>query len=209
MAIEQRAIATLKPYDNNPRTHPPEQVDRLSTLIKRFGFHDSHAIAVDEDGVIIWGHGRLEAAQKAGLDTVPVEVLTGLKDEDKQALRIADNGIAEQSDWDLDKLRLELDALANVDYAMELLSLDDDLLEGFLGETPPDSDEWGAAFDKLPEGDRAPFQQMTFTLHDEQVEPVKAALDLAKTLGAFDSENENSNGNALARVCETFLNGNG
>jgi len=58
----------------------------------------------------------------------------------------------------------------------------------------------------LPEGERAPFQQMTFTLHDEQVEVVKNALTIAKSMGAFvDSPNKNSNGNALARICEMFV----
>jgi len=70
----------------------------------------------------------------------------------------------------------------------------------------PDDDEWSDTFDGLPTEDRAPFQQMTFTLHDEQVEQVKAALSAAKGMGEFaDSPNENSNGNALARVCETFI----
>ena len=59
---------------------------------------------------------------------------------------------------------------------------------------------------KLPDGDREPFQQMTFTLHDTQVEQVKAAIVASKALGEFvDSPNENSNGNALARICETFV----
>jgi hypothetical protein len=58
----------------------------------------------------------------------------------------------------------------------------------------------------LPDGDKAPFQQMTFTLHDEQAEQVAHALEVAKKMGAFvDSPNENGNGNALSRVCEIFL----
>jgi hypothetical protein len=68
------------------------------------------------------------------------------------------------------------------------------------------------AFGKLPDEDRAPFRQMTFTLHDTQAEQVFDALKLAKAQGAFvDSENENSNGNALARICETYIteHGNG
>jgi hypothetical protein len=68
------------------------------------------------------------------------------------------------------------------------------------------------AFGKLPDGDRAPFRQMTFTLHDTQAEQVFDALKLAKAQGAFvDSPNENSNGNALARICETYIteHGNG
>jgi len=84
-----------------------------------------------------------------------------------------------------------------------------DLLEGLRAELPeedmPDDSDWGDALGKLPEGDRQPYQGMNFTLHDKQVEVVKEALSLAKSLGDFDSENENSNGNALARICETYL----
>lgn len=69
----------------------------------------------------------------------------------------------------------------------------------------PSEDTWGASLGELPDGDRAPFQQMTFTLSDEQAEQVKAALDHARSLGPFvDTGNENGNGNALARVCEVF-----
>ncbi len=68
----------------------------------------------------------------------------------------------------------------------------------------PGEDLWGDAFSKLPEGERAPFQQMTFTLHDSQVEQVKTAVSIAAKMGAYDSPNENGNGNALARICETF-----
>jgi hypothetical protein len=68
------------------------------------------------------------------------------------------------------------------------------------------------AFGKLPDEDRAPFRQMTFTLHDTQADQVFDALKLAKAQGAFtDSPNKNSNGNALARICETYIteHGNG
>jgi hypothetical protein len=58
---------------------------------------------------------------------------------------------------------------------------------------------------ELADGDREPFQQMTFTVHDEQKEQIDAARDAAKKIGPFDSPNENSNGNALARVCESFV----
>jgi hypothetical protein len=70
----------------------------------------------------------------------------------------------------------------------------------------PTGDDWENAFGGLPDEDRAPFQQMTFTLHDEQAKQVKTALTAAKSLGPFvDSPNENSNGNALVRIAETFL----
>ena len=69
-----------------------------------------------------------------------------------------------------------------------------------------------SAFGALPTEDRAPFQQMTFTLHDEQAETIREALKLSKGMGEFtDSPNENSNGNALSRICELFIteHGNG
>lgn len=70
---------------------------------------------------------------------------------------------------------------------------------------PADDNEWGSAFGALPDGDRAPFQQMTFTVSDDQAETIRAALDKAKHLAPFvDTGNENSNGNALARICEAF-----
>ena len=82
-------------------------------------------------------------------------------------------------------------------------------IESLVGATPGE-DVWGAAMGALPDGDRAPFQQMTFTLHDEQAEAVNAAMARARDMGPFvDSPNENSNGNALARVCETFLTDHG
>jgi len=72
----------------------------------------------------------------------------------------------------------------------------------------PDGKEWEDAMGGLPDEDRAPFQQMTFTLHDMQVEVVKDALKRAIATGDFTgSQNENSNGNALAYICEVFLNG--
>jgi hypothetical protein len=70
----------------------------------------------------------------------------------------------------------------------------------------PTADEWADGMAKLPTEDREPIQAMTFTLHDEQAATVKRAMEAAKALGPFvDTGNENSNGNALARICETFL----
>jgi len=130
MPIERRSIASLIPYRDNPRTHSQGQIDKLASLIHKYGFHDSHAAAIDENGVVIWGHGRIEAAKQAGLKEIPVEVLTGLSDADKQALRIADNAVGEQSGWDMELLAKELESLSQADYQLELLALDVDLLEG-------------------------------------------------------------------------------
>lgn len=129
MPIEKRKITDLIPYENNPRSHPEKQVSQLARLMDKYGFHDSHAIAIDEQGTIIWGHGRLLAAKEIGLEEVPVEVLPNLSEEDKRALRIGDNSIADQSDWDIELLKGEILDLDAQDFPLEMLSLDEGLLE--------------------------------------------------------------------------------
>lgn len=149
MPIEKRKITELLPYENNPRTHSERQVSQLARLMGKYGFHDSHAIAVDEEGIIVWGHGRLLAAKKLGLEEVPVEVLPGLSEKDKKALRIADNAIGDASDWDLELLAKELESLNQDGYSLELLALDDSLLEG-LGDIFDPGDGLGGGEDITP-----------------------------------------------------------
>jgi hypothetical protein len=107
--------------------------------------------------------------------------------------------------WICWKARFE--DLADEGFDLDLLGFDDSELKKMLADVE------AVELPQLADGDREPFQQMTFTLHDDQAEQVKAAMDAAKAMGPFDSPNENSNGNALARVAETFLtvagNGNG
>lgn len=160
MTIERRLIDSLTPYEDNPRTHTQEQIDKLAVLMKKYGFHDSHAIAIDEDGIVIWGHGRIEAARKAGLEDVPVEVLPGLSESDKSALRIADNGIAEQSKWDLSLLAKEMEELEKDGYNLEFLALDESLLDELAGVF--DSEKSGEAGDADAPDD--------FNEYDEDIE---------------------------------------
>lgn len=96
-------------------------------------------------------------------------------------------------------LENEVRALDDEGYDLAILGLSDDDLSRILAEVGE------VELPALADGDKEPFQQMTFTLHDEQVEQVKAAMEAAKAMGPFDSLNENSNGNAIARICETFL----
>jgi hypothetical protein len=101
--------------------------------------------------------------------------------------------------WDAEQVMADL--AAGVDLSS--MFRQDELDELIAGLTPPD---WGDAFGGVAQEDRAPFQQMTFTLHDTQAEQVKRAIAAAGKLGDFaDSPNQNSNGNGLAFICETFL----
>jgi ParB-like chromosome segregation protein Spo0J len=192
MEIKQIPVNDLIPYVNNARTHSEHQISQIAASIKEFGF--TNPILTDGKNGIIAGHGRLQAAQKLKLDTVPVIELSGLSDIQKKAYIIADNKLALNAGWDEELLRMEVLNLKDFEFDIDLLGFDEDGFEADEIDMP-----------ELASGDKEPFQQITFTLHDEQVEQVKEACDIAKKMGAFDSLNENSNGNAIARVCETFL----
>lgn len=198
LKIEQRKVADLIPYAANSRTHSDAQVAQIAASIKEFGW--TNPILVDGEDTLIAGHGRLLAARKLNMDKVPVIVLDHLTKAQQRALVIADNQLALNAGWDMDMLENEIRDLADNDFDLDVLGFSDDELDKMLAEvdaiTLPD----------LADGEKEPFQQMTFTLHDEQVEQVKEAIEAAKAMGPFvDSFNENGNGNALARICETFL----
>lgn len=195
---ETRAIGALIPFARNSRTHSDEQVAQIAASIREFGW--TNPILVDGDNGIIAGHGRLAAARKLGITEVPVVVLDHLTDAQKRALVIVDNKLALNAGWGFELLENEIRDLDDSGFDLALLGFDDAELARMLAEVE------AIGLPALADGDREPFQQMTFTLHDEQAEQVKAAMEAAKAMGPFvDSPNENSNGNALARICETFL----
>ena len=202
--IEQWPIDRLIPYARNARTHSDAQVAQIAASMIEWGW--TTPVLASPDGQIIAGHGRVLAARKLGIGTIPVMVADEWTEAQTRAYVIADNQLALNSGWDADLLKLELDDLAELDFDLELIGLGQDEI----GE--PDGVQELDGMPELPAGDRAPFQQMIFTLHDTQVGQVGAAMNAAKRLGKFvDSPNENGNGNALARICEIFMmqNGNG
>jgi DNA modification methylase len=97
------------PYAKNARTHSPAQIDEIAHSINKFGW--TMPILVDEQGQIIAGHGRVLAAAKMGLKTVPVMVAVGWTEQQKRAYTLADNQIALNADWNPDLLRAELSEL--------------------------------------------------------------------------------------------------
>jgi ParB-like chromosome segregation protein Spo0J len=141
MQVELRPISSIRPYESNPRINDAA-VDAVAASIKEFGFRQP--IVVDEQNVIIVGHTRYKAALKLGLETVPVHVAVGLTPAQAKAYRLADNQTATLSQWDQDLLPLELTALQEMGYdleltgfsADELLRLIDSGTEG--GQTDPD-----------------------------------------------------------------------
>jgi len=124
--IERWPTAKLVPYARNARTHSEDQVAQIAASIVEFGF--TNPILAGSDGVIVAGHGRLAAAQKLGLDTVPVVVLDHLTPTQRRALIIADNRIAENAGWDDAMLRIELQSLQEDGFNLDITGFDADAL---------------------------------------------------------------------------------
>ena len=136
--IEQWPTAKLVPYARNARTHSDAQVAQIAASIAEFGF--TNPILAGSDGVIVAGHGRLAAAQKLGIATVPVVVLDHLTPTQRRALVIADNRIAENAGWDEAMLQVELADLQGDDFDLSLTGFDADALADLLAGEETTSD---------------------------------------------------------------------
>ena len=116
--VEPRAPSDLRPYSRNARTHSRKQVRQIADSIERFGF--TNPVLVSDDGEIIAGHGRVEAARLLGLETVPTLRLSHLSPEERRAYVLADNKLALNAGWDQDILVIELQALIDLDFDVTL-----------------------------------------------------------------------------------------
>lgn len=125
-----KLTSDLIPYVNNSRTHSAEQVTQIAASIAEFGF--TNPILIDEKGVIIAGHGRVQAAQKLKLTEVPCIILEGLTEAQKKAYVIADNKLAMNAGWDSEMLSLELKSLEELGFNLDLLGFDDNELAALL-----------------------------------------------------------------------------
>lgn len=132
---EMRPLSRILPYPNNPRTHPPAQIAMLADLMKANGV--DQPIVVDEDGVILKGHGRRLAAMLAGFDEFPVVVHRGLSEEAKKAMRLADNQVALLSGWDTELVRGEIASLKTSGYDVGLLGFGEQQLVSFMTTPGP------------------------------------------------------------------------
>jgi len=131
MNIQMRNINDIHPYENNPRVNE-KAVESVTASLKEFGWRQP--IVVDKDGIIIVGHTRYKAAQKLGIEKVPVHVAKDLTEAQIKAYRIADNQTATIADWDYELLPIELKELQVMDFDIDLLGFDEDELQKILGE---------------------------------------------------------------------------
>jgi DNA modification methylase len=113
-SIEPQAPSALRPYDRNARRHSKKQIQQIAASIERFGF--TNPVLVSDEGEIIAGHGRVEAAKLLGLATVPTLRLSHLSAAERRAYVLADNKLALNAGWDGEILALELQALIDLDF---------------------------------------------------------------------------------------------
>lgn len=150
--VEKWDITKLVPYARNSRTHSDEQISQLAASIKEWGW--TTPVLVDEDGSIIAGHGRTLAAQRLKMTEVPVMVAKGWSDAKKRAYVIADNKLALNAGWDAELLQIELLALKDDGFKLDLLGFDANELNLAMGLgadfLPGDEKDQGKLDEKTP-----------------------------------------------------------
>lgn len=175
----------LIPYEKNNKKHG-ENVARIVASIQRNQYITP--IVVDEDNVIIAWHGRRLALIELWIEEAEVLKVSWLTKQQKADLRISDNRIAELSERDWENLQIELDELDIPelnDLFDEMWDLEDDFT--------------------LPSWEKWVIETMTFTLHKNQKQQVDEAIEISKRMWDFwNTGNENSNWNAISRICEIF-----
>jgi DNA modification methylase len=154
--IEHWPMDKLLPYARNARQHSDEQIAQIAASIAEFGF--VNPCLVGADGVLVAGHGRLAAARKLGLSTVPVVVLDHLTPTQRRALVLADNRLAELSTWDDALLRIELEALQDEGFDLDLTGFDADALAELLAGEEPEH-EGQTEDDAVPEMPEEPVSK--------------------------------------------------
>jgi ParB family transcriptional regulator, chromosome partitioning protein len=195
MKIEKIAIDKLLLDPANARKHGQKNLDSIKGSLAKFG--QQKPIVVNADNVIVAGNGTMQAAKELGWKEINI-VRTDLKGSDITAFGIADNRTSELAEWDDKVLQEVLESLKAEDFDLSVIGFDDE----DLGRYSID----GIGMPKLPDGEKAPFQQKTFTLHDSQAESIDCAVELAKAQGGDKSDlNENTNGNAIAFICDFFI----
>ena len=130
--MNTKKTSELLPYARNARTHSSEQVAQIAASIKEFGFNNP--VAIDADGMILCGHGRVMAAQRLGMDEVPTVCLAHLTDIQKKAYILADNKLALNAGWDNDMLKVELEDLKFSNFDLDLVGFSTEELDEIMNQ---------------------------------------------------------------------------
>ncbi len=120
--VQEVAVADLRPYERNAKTHGEGQVEKIAESIRAFGFLSP--LLIDGDMNVIAGHGRIMAAKKLGIDKVPCVFIEGLTDEQRRAYILADNRLTELGGWNMDIVNVELQELVDTNFDISLIGFD-------------------------------------------------------------------------------------
>ena len=192
--MEKLNIAAIKPNEENPRFITDSKFKKLVKSIKDFPeMLEARPLVIDEDNVVLGGNMRLKALKAAGVFEIPVKRVEGWTAEQKKEFIIKDNlGYGE---WDWELVANGWDAEQLGDWGLDIPQF-------------ANPEDFGTEFE-LPDGDKSPFQQQTYTLSDEQAEVIKNAITDAKNLEEFKYVetfgNENSNANALYFIVSSWI----
>ena len=190
--IKQRKISELNPAEYNPRQLTDKQYKQLKKSLKTFGCVEPVVINSNpmRKDIIVGGHQRCKVWFDLGNDTIPT-VEVELDEAAEMELNVRLNKNTGEFDFDMLSSYFDMEVLKEwgfEDYEFGM-TLDDDMTDDF----------------DLPDGDKEPFQQMTFTLADAQAEAIKEALTLAKSEIVETFGNENGNGNSLYAIVKQWV----
>ena len=195
MKIEVVPIDYLKPYENNAKIHTPAQVAQIAASIQEFGNNDP--IAIDENGMVIEGHGRLLALQSLGRTEVEVIRLTGLTEEQKRAYILVHNKLTMNTGFDFNILDAELARITDIDMtAFDFGAIDvsvEDFDESFT----------------LNDSDAPLVRTISMSLTPEQYGVWQKSINWAQEHGMVTDPSEKTNAacNAIAAIVSQFLEG--
>lgn len=179
MIIEKIKLSEIKPYENNAKKHPKEQIEQIKKSIQEFGMCDP--IAIDENNVIIEGHGRYIALQRLGYKEIDCIRIENLTEEQKRAYILVHNKLTMNTGFDMEKVEKEIEQIKSIDMSY----FDFDLY--------PEEIE-------LPEvetEDQEEIYRMTLNFSEEQFQEVQEAIEIIeatrKELHSFGNKNKSSN----------------
>jgi hypothetical protein len=188
--VEEVSTDSLVPYANNAKIHTNEQIDQICASIGEFGFNDPVAVWDGPEGTeIVEGHGRVMAAKRLGLETLPVIRLDHLTDEQRRAYTHVHNQLTMSTGWDFERLEADLEAL-DFDFGGF----------GFEEAESFDVDDFGQDF-QLNDSDEPLSKTITLQLSNEQYLCVEEAM---RNVGTVPGEG-NKAGNAIAEVCRQWV----
>lgn len=189
MRIEKISIDKIKPYENNAKFHPPEQIEQIKKSIQDFGNNDP--IAIDENGVIIEGHGRYEALKELGFKEIEVIRLLHLNEQQKRAYSLIHNKLTMNTDFDYNILDPELAYINEID------------MSAFDFELSISDENFDTEF-SLTDDEKPSREQITFVLQREQLKFLESAMDKVKNEMTEIYEEASDKGNPLYPIVKEW-----